>query len=365
MHPAPSASFVQAESSGSYIDMHSHNFVYTQDDAMEFIADPVGADPATNKTAERVDRTLTMRDAGVAQSVFFGSYDGETEGSWRRAPGINAVGAAALARSAEAATFFLPFYGIPEWKFDTLSPEDLADLEMRLRDDGFAGIGELLVHGHTKSYAPMSSTFMAIFELAVKYEVPVSVHWEFGNTFDGSDDFNWNQLIDLLDRFPETNERAGLKLILCHCGLGPPDPTSRYDIDADVPKFTTWKARIRTLLEWYPGVYFDVAGMQLGTAASFERVWRLYDADSDTLTNVGDFLRWMMSSSGEGYTDRFVFGSDCDNRYDVDPRAGVWGVASHIDSVPMYMDFCLIPPLLSTILPDQLMSAGAEAALYG
>jgi hypothetical protein len=235
---------------------------------------------------------------------------------------------------------------------------------------------------------------------AANYGVPVSVHWEIGLTdvdpstgeLLTSPQDNWRHLLWLLRRFPTESEvldpadpratdprgvvhdylwdvgeygvggddaYAPLKLILCHCGLGPVNAVLGLELSDDATRWADYKIRISHLLETYPWVYFDIAGLQLGlqTGTTREPVWRLYDPTLPDVepTEIG---RWLLETMSV-WPGRFLFGTDADNRVDADTDES-YGIDTYLDSVDMYLEF-----LQYGVDNGYLTDANVEAILYG
>lgn len=355
------------------VDMHAHNFVDIDIDCTFFIANP---STASNVSAERIDLLLEMpaTEPALVATVLMGNWSGGT--SWDEPAGINAVSAAALDRSAEAATYFYPFYFIPMERFDDY---DMGDLLYRLDMDGFVGIGELYVFGHGYDYVDFSPRFLSIFAFAVQREVPVAVHWDLSTTDwtdtsapdtsnPSTEDRNWERLLTLLDRFPGTETEPALKLILCHCGLGPDTDVADETVDfwSEIGLWRKWTNRIDHLLRNYPKVWFDLAGLQIGTDSS-NRIWRLFDTYG-VPTKLGTWLLAKMvelGPDGEAYAKRFLVGTDCNNRSGPDPGpAGEWGSESAAESLAMYQTFLSLGSLTDEQI-RMVLADNAWEALFG
>jgi predicted TIM-barrel fold metal-dependent hydrolase len=151
---------------------------------------------------------------------------------------------------------------------------------------GFAGVGELIVHGHTSSFDGTSDIMQQIYQAAAQYGVPVLVHWDIGgieydqefcdSCEDGVCDTegfieyartkrqeNLEELRAALEANPET------MFILAHCGSGPgdisEDPCNRGTIldngsQLDAVTSGEYAAALEQLALSYENLWFDISG---------------------------------------------------------------------------------------------------------
>jgi predicted TIM-barrel fold metal-dependent hydrolase len=109
-----------------------------------------------------------------------------------------------------------------------LEDEASVDYVRDALERGFRGIGELFVHGHNDDVEDLSVLY-DIAELALKYDVPLLVHWDVGEVDDRANrEVNRERNLDELLAFLEAH--SNLVVILAHCGAGP-GPDSGRDLD--------------------------------------------------------------------------------------------------------------------------------------
>lgn len=207
-------------------------------------------------------------------------------------------------------------------------PAELGDPALSPADDidewlayGFQGVGELFVHGRTDQDTREDGTVITAKD-------------------------NWDQLIDLLEQFaaPQEVTDRPLKLILAHCGDGPADHEVIDPNDGGMTEEDrdAWLDRLDTLLETYPYVWFDLAGMQVGDPGVDETsaVQRLFTSAGPT--KVGSALLERIAR----YPDRFLLGTDTSDEYatttSVTDSTGTktyLGTDSYLASISNYIAF--------------------------
>jgi hypothetical protein len=227
---------------------------------------------------------------------------------------------------------------------------------------GFQGVGELFVHGHGDDYTEIEP-LVQILHVAAEYDVPVLVHWEFGNVFDppGEEpirpgpgyfeptpaDENFDQLLAVLDRFPRDpdsgpasmgTEPLPVKVIVAHAGAGPGD--------MDATTLAAYTARLDMLLNLYPQVYFDISGMQTGPTA------QLFNPSTGLATALGELLLDRMRS----WPDRFLVGIDIETK-----DATI--AAQWIATIPNYRTFLGLGSL-TTSDQGKIRATNASGVLY-
>lgn len=346
-----------AEATEGMIDMHAHNFCVQLGDLVSWSLGLGGT-----ITEERLDRLRDMgTSTGLAASVLMGNTDYSAPTPEPHGYAINYV-----TRQAHEADpdYFLAFWHVKPDDLDDVTECDVMDRVFTSYPGEFSGVGELYVHGHGHEHWDLDKGFLNILRVAAIYNMPVSVHWEFGsNTMvedathgwvPGADPKDaWLHLRELLTRFPSatvdpwvegdwasgTARAAPLKLIICHCGLGPPAPDGE-DITEWSGLYQAWRMRMTDLLDNHPNVWFDLAGLQVGiNGSTTKKNWRLYDADSMTLSELGEYLLDLIVR----YPSRFLLGTDVDNGYPSDYDDGTgdirWGVDTFADSISMYLTF--------------------------
>lgn len=359
------------------IDVHVHHSCASVDDSETFIAEVAAGteDSSATTTKARVDRIVGMFGEDYARSVFLmGAFDGELEDSTdapvRRSIDINRVTEAIWDSQPLGTYSILPFYHVRPEQFDDAATLD--DLTERIEDDGWYGVGELVVHGHGYHHPDpelavedaFSEVFLEMLVVAATEGVPVAFHWEFGLTDDilrYTPERAFEELTWLLD---EVGSRAGrpLKTVICHCGVGPRDkrdPADPKDIWEDASLFEAWQERIQTLLDYFPFVWFDIAGLQLTSSnRAHEDLERLYDPATDTVTLLGEFLLDRMASNPK----RFLIGTDADDALDED-EVDRWGIESFLDSYAAY-EYFLGLGTLTDIEIEMIWARNAWDLLY-
>jgi len=201
------------------------------------------------------------------------------------------------------AGFFLESERTPEYVCDRLA-------------EGFAGIGELIVHGHTGNTDGTNDILQQVYQAAAQYGVPVLVHWDIGGVeydedFCGSDEScdcdeesfldyarirrqeNLAELIAVIEANPETI------FILAHCGAGPggwsDDPCDGSQLgnpsQLDAVTSGEYGAALESLALDYENIWFDVSGIP----GEIEEVQSI------------------IFSMIERRSDRFLFGYDTDD----------------------------------------------------
>lgn len=338
----------RAPSAGEYVDIHSHNFCSS-------VGDWTGT---REDTRARLALLYDMRSAGVDRMVISGMADtlrltGDDGTPFLDDQRIDEVTAYA---SDLYFDFFIPFVRV--FQLDDSGSPDYVEAYLAA---GFCGVGELFVHGHGSDLLDLTE-LTEVCRRAVKYDVPVSVHWEIGNV-DSPDTRsaaeNFSQLLELLDSFPKervpvitsvldpngsTASDIGsmpLKLILCHCGVGPGD-----SMEPDV--LARWTERLDLLLMNYPSVYFDLAGMQLEPPAgrTLPASSQLIDGRTGKPTStIGEailerILKW---------PTRFMFGMDTENRDGSFTRA-------YANSVAFYASFLDMGDASAGAIPEAMQS---------
>lgn len=310
-------------SAGEYIDIHGHVFCSSEGDWTDTRVD----------TDYRLSLLYGMRSAGIDRMVLSGFADTSLDD-----PLIDERIDEVTAYASDLYyDFFIPFVRV--FEFDDPHAPDYVESYLAA---GFAGVGELILHGHGFDFNE-SDVLVDICRVAVKYDVPVLVHSDMGNVDSPttrSAAQNFDQLIEVLDSFPTEDlevEPSGvfdpsdsaasesnstpLKLILAHCGAGPTDTMEPEVLAA-------WAARIDILLMNYPNVYFDLAGMQLDGRPGTPSCHTLFGRTSGLLTTTGKailerILKW---------PTRFMFGTDAES-------VSATHAAAYIASVPLYEEF--------------------------
>lgn len=220
-------------------------------------------------------------------------------------------------------TYFIPFARGFEFDNALLGSGGAAKRYAReCLENGFAGLGELFIHGHGITVGALQfDSLVDVCRVAVEFDAPVLVHWEIG-VVDPSDTpaaDNYDQMIRLLDK-PGLED---LKLIVAHCGVG------KYDPGVFPYQLTDWETRITDLLA-RDNVYFDISGLQNPGFNS-----QLIDAKSLLLTPMANFLFPTM----QAHSDRFFVGIDAESRPPFpDPTTGLMhaGMPDFLGGVAVY-----------------------------
>jgi hypothetical protein len=305
--------------------MHSHLFCASE---VDWALTEWGL--TETSTNARIDWLYNLQSFGVARMALSGMYD-HSAVEWARAvgPGGGGLGISVYEYPVEGSypvdgealddvvdyawnrypDYFVPFvrgFQNEGGLNDPNAPEYIASW----LDAGFAGVGELIVHGHGSDYDYVTS-IVDIFRAAAQYSAPVLVHWEIGRVPPGrsSASQNFLQLKIAIRYFPNeeissyTQTIEGglvpVKVILAHCGAGPQAGTMTPD------ELSDYTDRIDELLEDFPNVYFDIAGL-VGAVPD------LYDPASGNPTPVGAMLLSRMAD--DRYTHRFLIGLDAESR---------------------------------------------------
>lgn len=317
-------------SAGEYIDVHAHDFCSSEGDWTGTRED----------TDYRLGLLYGLRSAGIDRMVISGFADDKRLTGDDGTPILDdqRIDEVTEYASDRYYDYFIPFVRV--FEFDDPDAPDYVESFLAA---GFAGVGELILHGHGFDFNEPTDVLIDVCRVAVKYDVPVLVHCDMGNVDDptvrGAGE-NFSQLMEVLSAFPaedpevvstgvfDTNtsiannsESKPLKLILAHCGVGP------NDVMEAGPLFA-WTERIDFLLMNYPQVSFDLSGMQLDQVFDSPSCHQLFDPSSGTLTAIGKallerILRW---------PTRFMFGTDMES------RAGYYATA-YSRSVPLYDEF--------------------------
>lgn len=333
-------------------DIHSHLFAAGQSDWGTSTA----PGPRTG-TADRVAWLYAARAEGISKMAISGLID-------IGVPETDRVDDEVLDDMVEYAwnahpDFFVPFVR----GFELGEAGADAYVESWLRA-GLQGVGELFVHGHGDDYTEIEP-LVQILHVAAEYDVPVLVHWEFGNVFDppGEEpirpgpgyfeptpaDENFDQLLAVLDRFPRDpdsgpasmgTEPLPVKVIVAHAGAGPGD--------MDAPTLAAYTARLDMLLNLYPQVYFDISGLQ--TAATKQ----LFRGTGSTavVTPLGALLLTRMVR----WPGRFLVGIDVETK-------DATSTAEWIATIPNYRTFLALGPL-STADQARIRATNASDVLY-
>lgn len=347
-------------------DFHTHNMGTTHADLRQFLAG--------------FGSTASLQ-AGYLQTFVFGTRVSALAMSTMVNPpaglGFLSTSAALNAATARVASTtglgIVPFVTIMPLELGNLGDSPVDDAEAWL-DAGFQGIGELFIHGHHQNYlndvTKPGDNLVAICQLAQRRGVPVHVHWDFGRVDPDLDEHgdpvttttdNWDQLVALLDQF-NTAEYADqpLKFVLAHCGVGPgnPDQTEPHRTEIETnggmndDEYSDWLDRFSLLLESYPWVYFDVAGMQLGRPGVEPDVETLFRWVSDSDVSAGPFLRTSLGTAirdafvQDQYRSSFLLGTDVNNEFatsttvDGHPYPGVDVYADSVDDYLDYLTYC-------------------------
>jgi predicted TIM-barrel fold metal-dependent hydrolase len=206
---------------------------------------------------------------GIAKTVLFG-YHGLSFGCEAHAQD---VAVRELARRNPGR--FLPFC----CDFDLFGEDAVEYVEDRLGGDGFVGLGELLVC-HTpirsRSFGTRSMLdrgFMKCCRAAGTFGKPVLFH---------ADPAFREQAVEAVSRCPET------AFIWAH---------TAYDFCRDYGGGPCDPSLVRGLLERHPNLSFDISSWKISPLHLFEKPW----------------LELL-----EGYSDRFIFGSDMTGDYSLE-----------------------------------------------
>ncbi len=235
-------------------DMHSHHFV----DAAQVDA--------------RIDSLASFGSAGVTKMVLSSQHEPDAS----RSPDGWILDVLTFYAVSVYPDFFIPSVrGV-----ELFLPGSVAQMEAWAAY-GAEAFGELFVHGYGAGLYSLD-VLADICAVAADYCIPVSCHWEIGGVFpeerdketgalrESSAEANFLQLLDLLNRFPQTHlaefvrvgdETPPLKFILCHCGAGASqnNPGDGY---------VALGMRMDALIGKYPNVYFDIAGIYTDLVAS-------------------------------------------------------------------------------------------------
>lgn len=246
-------------------DIHSHNFCASENDweaaRDQYASTGTYLAAADNETEARIDRLYAMKADGIDLMAVSGMHDFDLPDT--------GVDGAVLDDITSHAWNKYPSYILPFVRgFELGDATAPAYVESWLAA-GFVGVGELFPHGHgsdfddAHGFAGAVASLEAIFDVARRYGVPVTVHWEIGRVADPTDKNpspstaadNYAQLIEMLTYFECFLWSGDFRLILAHCGAGP-SPYRMYGTE-----LTDYETRLDDLLANYPGVYFDIAGM--------------------------------------------------------------------------------------------------------
>jgi Amidohydrolase len=355
------------------VDMHAHNFTHSHDDSDDYLAGVSGT-----ITEERIARLFDL-NGYMDRSVMMGSFDGTVDDAITLSTDINAITAAAVATDPDHEYYFLPFYHVRTSEFASSVPFYDYDTKIDVKSGTFLGVGELFVHGHGEDFSyltePSTGQFLDIFVKAANNNRPVSVHWEIGYTTDATytPSANFDDLEALLAAVEAAGPTWPLRLVICHCGLGP-----RPSVDEDIDKYEEWTAYqeyMQTLLDDHDNVYFDLSGLQIGRVPVDEaddpkQVWRLYTIAPDgstAPTEVGKYLLSLMAN----YPERFILGTDVDNASDEDD-GDRFGTTTAAESLRMYIGYLLMdyssdstPLTLTEAQITQIAIDNADVVLNG
>lgn len=223
-------------------------------------------------TLGKSDPSVLLReldDDGIGKTVLFG-YHGLSFGSEAHAQD---VGVRELAQRNPGR--FLPFC----CDFDLFGDDGVEYVENRLGVDGFAGLGELLVY-HTpvrslsfETRSMLDRGFIQCCKSAGKFGKPVLFH---------ADPVFRHQALEAISRCPETS------FIWAHAA---------YDFCRDYGGGPCDASYARSLLENHPNLNFDISSWKISPLHLFEQPWF-------------ELL--------EGYSDRFIFGSDMTGDYSLE-----------------------------------------------
>ena len=220
-------------------------------------------------TSDRSTLLKELDDDGIEKTVLFG-YHGLSFGS---EPHAQDVAVAELARRDPER--FLPFF----CDFGIFGEDGVEYVEQRLGEDGFAGLGELLVY-HTpirfrsfEQRSMLDQGFIQCCRAAGRFGKPVLFH---------ADPVFREEAVEAVSRCPETS------FIWAHAAF---DFCREY---GGVPCDAAYAGR---LLEGHPNLHFDISSWKISPLHLFEKPW----------------LELL-----ERYSDRFIFGSDMTGDYSLE-----------------------------------------------
>jgi len=339
---------------GSYFCIHSHLSATTQEDYDNLLDSSY---TGTTEIDERIAMLESLATSYGVEKLVVSTLVGGAEGD-SSLEGIP-LDILTLHAAVTNPDFFVPFVR----GFDVNDP-DLAWIATCLLL-GFQGVGELFCYGYPNELAG-PEPLIEVCRLAASAYVPVAVHWEIGNRSWGPGeedrtppDVAYDHLLALLAAFPKDRletftvyseaDEAPLpfRLILCHCGSGPTAD--------DATLVGEYVRRLDELLDNYPNVYFDLAGMQGPEGpVLYKLVLGAYQ-----LTLLGAELATRM----DDHPDRFLFGVDANETpAGLDSAAEVF--SGWAGSIPNYETFLTLTGISDSDKLEMFRYWNAVRVLY-